>query len=109
VSRIREEPRDDPFCRALSDWGNTPAASQAARVEALTQMFPLIEFVSAKEVDFDEQNRHISYDIVPIIKATEASGYRGIYSIELWGDRQPVDVVAAVKDMMQTVAQNIRG
>lgn len=100
---------NDPFCRALSDWGNTPAASQAARVEALTQMFPLIEFVSAKEVDFDEQNRHISYDIVPIIQATEASGYRGLYSIELWGDRQPVDVVAAVKDMMQTVAQHIRG
>jgi sugar phosphate isomerase/epimerase len=100
---------DDPFCRALSDWGNTPAASQTARVEALTQMFPLIEFVSAKEVDFDEQNRHISYDIVPIVKATEASGYRGIYSIELWGDRQPVNVVAAVKEMMQTVAQNIRG
>jgi hypothetical protein len=72
-------------------------------------MLPLIEFVSAKEVDFDEQNRHISYDIVPIVKATEASGYRGTYSIELWGDRQPVNVVAAVKDMMQTVAQNIRG
>jgi sugar phosphate isomerase/epimerase len=100
---------DDPFCRALPDWGNTPAASPAARVEALTQMFPLIEFVSAKAVDFDEQNRHISYDIVPIVTATEASGYRGIYSIELWGDRQPVNVVAAVKDMMQTVAQNIRG
>jgi sugar phosphate isomerase/epimerase len=100
---------NDPFCRALSDWGNTPAASQTARVEALTQMFPLIEFVSAKEVDFDEQNRHISYDIVPIIEATEASGYRGIYSIELWGDRHPVNVVSAVKDMMQTVAQNIRG
>ena len=100
---------DDPFCRGLSDWGNTPAASTTERVEALKQMFPLIEFVSAKEVDFDEQNRHISYDIVPIIKATEASGYRGIYSIELWGDRHPVNVVAAVKDMMQTVAQNIRG
>lgn len=100
---------NDPFCRAISDWGNTPAASPAARLEALTQMFPLIEFVSAKEVDFDEQNRHVSYDIVPIIRATEASGYRGIYSIELWGDRQPVNVVSAVKDMMQTVAQNIRG
>ena len=100
---------DDPFCRAVSDWGIVQAASQTARVEALTPMFPLLEFVSAKAVDFDEQNRHVSYDIVPIIKATEASGYRGIYSIEIWGDRQPVNVVAAVKDMMQTMAENIRG
>lgn len=100
---------DDPFCRAVSDWGLVQAASSTARVEALAPMFPLLEFVSAKAVDFDEQNRHVSYDIVPIIKATEASGYRGIYSIEIWGDRQPVNVVAAAKDMMQTVARNIRG
>ena len=43
----------------------------------LSKLFPYLELVSAKELDFDEQNRHINYDVVPLIKATEASGYKG--------------------------------
>jgi len=99
---------NDPFCRALSDWGNSPSESQEARVKALAEQFPYLEFISAKEVDFDAENRHISYDIVPIIKATEASGFRGIYSIEFFGQQQPRDVVAAARAMVQTLAANIR-
>lgn len=99
---------NDPFCRALSDWGNSPSDSQEARVKGLSAQFPYLEFISAKEVDFDQNNRHISYDIVPIIRATEASGYRGIYSIEFFGQQQPPDVVAAAKGMMQVLAANIR-
>ena len=48
--------------------------------------------MSAKELDFDENNKHVNYDVVPIIKATEASGYKGIYSIEFYGE-PPKDVV----------------
>jgi sugar phosphate isomerase/epimerase len=99
---------NDPFCRAISDWGNTPSGSPEARVAGLQKLLPIIDLVSAKELDFDEQNRHINYDIVPLIKATEASGYKGIYSIEFYG-KPPKDTVAAARDMMQALAANIAG
>jgi hypothetical protein len=70
-------------------------------------LFPQLELVSAKELDFDEQNRHVNYDVVPLIKATEASGYKGIYSIEFYG-KPPKDVVAAAKDMIAALAANIK-
>jgi sugar phosphate isomerase/epimerase len=99
---------NDPYCRVISDWGNTPSSSQEARVAGLSKLFPYLELVSAKELDFDDQNRHVNYDVVPLIKATEASGYKGIYSIEFYG-RPPKDVVAAAKDMIRALAANISG
>jgi sugar phosphate isomerase/epimerase len=98
---------NDPFCRVISDWGNTPMASSAAQVEGLRKLFPYLELVSAKELDFDEQNRHVNYDVVPLIKATEASGYKGIYSIEFYG-KPPKDTVAAAKDMITALVANIQ-
>jgi sugar phosphate isomerase/epimerase len=98
---------NDPYCRVISDWGNTPSTSPADRVAGLGKLLPYLELVSAKELDFDDQNKHVSYDIAPLIKATEASGFRGIYSIEFYSDRPPRDVVAAAKDMMHTIAANI--
>lgn len=99
---------NDPFCRVISDWGNSPMTSPAAQVAGLSKLFPYLELVSAKELDFDEQNRHVNYDVVPLIKATEASGYRGIYSIEFYG-KPPKDTVAAAKDMITALAANIQG
>jgi sugar phosphate isomerase/epimerase len=98
---------NDPFCRVISDWGNTPSTSPADRVAGLSKLLPYLELVSAKNLDFDDQNKHVSYDVVPLIKATEASGFRGIYSIEFYSDRPPRDVVAAAKDMMQAIAANL--
>ena len=98
---------NDPYCRALSDWGNTPSSSPEARLAGLSKMFPHIALVSAKELDFDEQNHHVNYDVVPLIKATEASGYKGIYSIEFYG-KPPKDVVAAARDMIAALAANIK-
>lgn len=98
---------NDPLCRALADWGNTPSDSPQARVVALAEMAPYLEFVSAKQVDFDANNRHVSYDVAPLITATEQSGYRGIYSIEMWG-QQPPDPVAAVAAFRDLLAANIR-
>ena len=40
---------------------------------------------------------------MPIIKATEASGYKGIYSIEFYG-KPPKDVVAAARDMITALS-----
>jgi sugar phosphate isomerase/epimerase len=101
---------NDPNCRCICDWGNTPAnGTIQQKIDALKKLFPYLYLVSAKELDFDAQNRHISYDIVPIIKATEASGFKGIYSIEFYTDKQPPkDVVAAAKSMAQTLAANIK-
>jgi sugar phosphate isomerase/epimerase len=99
---------NDPYCRVISDWGNTPSSSEKARVEGLSKLFPYLELVSAKQLDFDEQNRHINYDVVPLIKATEASGYKGIYSIEFYG-KPPKDAVAAAKEMIKALSANIRG
>ncbi|MFL6279999.1 MAG: sugar phosphate isomerase/epimerase family protein [Vicinamibacterales bacterium] len=98
---------NDPNCRVISDWGNTPSNSPDARVAGLSKMFPYLELVSAKELDFDEQNRHVNYDVVPLIKATEASGFKGIYSIEFYG-KPPKDVVAAAQDMIKALAANIK-
>jgi sugar phosphate isomerase/epimerase len=98
---------NDPYCRVISDWGNTPSSSDKARVEGLSKLFPYLELVSAKQLDFDEQNRHINYDVVPLIKATEASGYKGIYSIEFYG-KPPKDTVAAAKAMIKALSANIR-
>jgi sugar phosphate isomerase/epimerase len=98
---------NDPYCRVISDWGNTPSTSPEARVAGLSKLFPYLELVSAKNLDFDDQNKHINYDVVPLIKATEASGYKGIYSIEFYG-RPPKDTVAAAKDMIQALGANIK-
>ena len=95
---------NDPYCRAICDWGNSP--KNEGRVTALSKLFPVLELVSAKELDFDENNRHVNYDVVPIIKATEASGYKGIYSIEFYG-KPPKDTVAAARDMIKALSENI--
>jgi len=95
---------NDPYCRAICDWGNSP--SNEGRVGALSKLFPFLELVSAKELDFDENNKHVNYDVVPIIKATEASGYKGIYSIEFYG-KPPKDTVAAARDMIKALSANI--
>ena len=99
-----------PNIGVICDWGNTPAnGTIQQKIDALKKLFPYLYLVSAKELDFDAQNRHISYDIVPIIKATEASGFKGIYSIEFYTEKQPpTDVVAAAKSMAQTLAANIK-
>jgi len=98
-----------PNIGAICDWGNTPASGAISdKVAALSKLFPYLKLVSAKELDFDAQNKHISYDIVPIIKATEASGYKGLYSIEFYTEKQPPkDIVAAAKAMRDTLAANI--
>jgi sugar phosphate isomerase/epimerase len=100
---------NDPNCGAITDWGNSPATTIEARVADMQKLMPYLALVSAKELDFDANNNHTSYDIVPLIKATEASGYRGIYSIEFYTDKNPPsDPVAAAKKMMAVLAANIR-
>jgi sugar phosphate isomerase/epimerase len=99
-----------PNVGVICDWGNTPANGTIdQKIAALSKLFPYLYLVSAKELDFNDQNQHTSYDIVPIIKATEASGFKGVYSIEFYTEAQPPrDVVAAARNMAQTLAANIK-
>lgn len=100
---------NDPNCGAITDWGNSAATTIEDRVADMKKLMPYLALVSAKELEFDSTNKHMSYDVVPLIKATEASGYRGIYSIEFYSDKnQPPDPVAAAKTMMAALAANIR-
>ena len=98
-----------PNCKVICDWGNTPAnGTPADKVVALSKLFPYVHLVSAKELDFDENNKHASYDVLPIIKATEAAGFKGVYSIEFYSSKPPKDVVAAAKDLVNALAANIK-
>lgn len=99
---------NDPNCGAITDWGNSPATTIEERVADMQKLMPYLTLVSAKELEFDANNKHVSYDVVPLIKATEASGFRGIYSIEFYSDKnQPPDPVAAARTMMAAIAANI--
>lgn len=96
-------------CKLLADWGNSAAADTEARIADLARMFPALGFVSAKGVSFDDDYRHLGYDIGAIVRATESAGYRGIYSIELFtmGKAMPEDPVRAVRSMAQAISANL--
>ncbi|MEZ4699949.1 MAG: sugar phosphate isomerase/epimerase family protein [Rhodothermales bacterium] len=101
---------ESPNCRALADYGNTPAGSIEDRIAGLQKMLPYLAFVSAKGTGFDEQMRHSDYDFAALVRATEASGYRGIYSIEMWPDADsppPADPLRAAGWMKDQLIANI--
>lgn len=101
---------DDSNCRALADYGNTPAGSTEDRIAGLTKMFPYLAFVSAKGTGFDDQHAHTDYDIGALVRATEASGFTGYYSIEMWPDEDsppPADPVRAALRLKDVILENI--
>lgn len=101
---------NDSNCRALADYGNTPAGSTEDRIAGLSKLFPYLEFVSAKGTGFDDQYAHSDYDIGALVRATEASGFAGYYSIELWPDEDsspPADPVRAALRLKETILENM--
>jgi len=101
---------NDPNCKCICDWGNSPANGTVQdKINALSKLFPYTHLCSAKKLDFDDNNKHTSYDIVPIVKAMEAAGFKGVYSIEFFTENKPPkDVVAAAKDTIKEIAANIK-
>lgn len=97
-------------CKMAADWGNSAAKDTKARIADLRAMFPGLGLVSAKGTRFDGEYRHIPYDIGAIVRATEASGYRGIYSVELFafGKDMPEDPIRAVKSMIGAITANLQ-
>jgi sugar phosphate isomerase/epimerase len=99
-----------PRCRSLVDFGNTtPSGSTEEKIASLRPMFPRLGFVSAKAEAFDEAYRHTSWDFAAFIRAVEESGYRGIYSLELWNTRNPpADTPRAARAIRDLIAANLR-
>lgn len=97
-----------PNLRTIFDWGNVPDATTERVIEKLQLLKPWLYQVSAKGVNFDAQYRMTSYDVAAITRATERTGFRGLYSIELFGPT-PVgfDPLAAIRAMRGAIAPNL--
>jgi sugar phosphate isomerase/epimerase len=80
----------DPRVRAIVDWGNLRVENQAQRVEGTRKLLPYTGLVSAKFDRFNDAYEP-GYDVAELVRAVEASGYRGTYSIEI--TNPPADIV----------------
>jgi sugar phosphate isomerase/epimerase len=99
---------NDPQCRLILDWGNTYFDSMDARLAEFRKAFPYMEMETAKGSNFDANYRLTDYDPAPIIRATEDSGFRGIYSIELYSaDNPPIDPVRASRVILSSLIANM--
>lgn len=99
---------NDPQCRLILDWGNTHFDSMDARLAEFRKAFPYMEMETAKGINFDANYRLTDYDPAPIIRATEKSGFRGIYSIELYSaDNPPADPVRASRVILSSLIANM--
>lgn len=99
---------NDPQCRLILDWGNTHFDSMDARLTEFRKAFPYMEMETAKGINFDANYRLTDYDPAPIIRATEAAGFRGIYSIELYSaDNPPADPVRASHVILSALIANM--
>ena len=97
------------FCRTLPDFGNMPANfKQQQRDEFLKKLYPYAHLISAKGMYFDEQAKHLAYDIGACVRTAEASGFKGIYSAEQWSQKPiPIDAVTATRAIIQQIMQNL--
>lgn len=97
---------NSPWCRSLPDFGNMPAdiTSPQQRIDFLNPMLPFADLISAKGMEFDEDYRHLSYDAGACVRAAEAAGFKGIYSVELWSPKYLApDPVRTIQAMIQII------
>jgi len=100
---------DSPWCRALPDFGNVPAdLTQQQRDEFLKKLYPHAHLISAKGMYFDEQAKHLTYDIGACVRTAEASGFKGIYSAEQWSPKPiAVDALTATRTIIREIIENV--
>ena len=102
---------NDDFVRIEPDWGAwTPEMAGAPdRYAAMQAAMPLTHIVSAKGTVFDETTyEHTAFDIARLVKAAEAGGFKGVYSIELYNTPAPKDTDRAVRSFIKTITDNMR-
>jgi len=97
---------DHPFCRIEVDWGAwSPPGDRYADIRSA---MPLVHMVSAKGELFDEATyAHTSFDIARLVREAEATGFRGVYSIELFATPAPKDTDRAVRSFIKTITDEI--
>lgn len=98
-----------PNLRTIFDWGNVPKATTELVIEKMQLLAPWTHQVSAKGVAFDAEYRMTSYDVAAITRATEKAGFKGLYSIELFGPTPAgFNSVTGIESMRKEIAANLR-
>ncbi|MBU3079050.1 sugar phosphate isomerase/epimerase family protein [Sphingomonas quercus] len=95
-----------PFLKAEPDWGawSPPGDRYAAMKSAMA----VTHIVSAKGLVFDPQTyEHTSFDVARLVKDAESTGFKGVYSIELYNNPAPADTDRAVMSYARTITDNM--
>lgn len=100
---------NDDFVRITIDWGAwAPPGPPNDRYEAMQSAMPLVHIVSAKGSEFDPVTyEHTTFDVARLVRNAEAGGFRGVYSIEFFGNNPPKDTDAAVRRFIKTITDNM--
>lgn len=95
-----------PSVKAEPDWG--PASSPEARYDEMKSAMAVAHIVSAKGLAFDPVTHvHTSFDVARLVKDAESTGYKGVYSIELYNNPAPTDTDKAVAYFVKTITDNM--
>ena len=96
----------DSRIRAIVDWGNFRVESQTQRLESTRKLLPYAGLISAKVDRFDADYRP-GYDVAELVRAVEASGYKGKYSIEI--TNAPPDIVRGARAATEIIRATLAG
>lgn len=101
-----------PGCRSLPDYGNfPPETTLPSRLAQLERILPAAALISVKGMEFDAEYRHLSFDVGACVRATEAAGFTGIYSVELWSPRyiapEPERAIRTIADIIEHELPNL--
>ncbi len=95
-----------PSVKAEPDWG--PATSPEVRYDEMKAVMAVTHIVSAKGLVFDPTTyAHTSFDVARLVKDAESTGYKGVYSIELYNNPAPADTDKAVASFVKTITDNM--
>jgi sugar phosphate isomerase/epimerase len=95
-----------PFLKAEPDWGAWSPPGD--RYEAMKSAMAVAQIVSAKGLVFDPNTyEHTSYDVARLVKDAESTGFKGVYSIELYNNPAPADTDKAVASFAKTITDNM--
>ena len=102
--RILDEAGPDNIY-TLPDFGNYPVESMWSSLE---KILPHAYMVSAKTVEFNERMEHVTYDFERCIRLAERAGFKGIYSVEQWSQKElEVDYEKVADWMLRRVRANL--
>jgi L-ribulose-5-phosphate 3-epimerase len=96
-----------PFVKAEPDWGAWVPPGD--RYAAMQSAMAVAHIVSAKGQLFDpETYAHTTFDVARLAREAEATGFQGVYSIELYNTPAPADTDRAVWSMIRSIVGEMR-